>query len=329
MPFSPRNTALTVGVALAIAALGACHDDTSKPIGDVLAQDSTLNLAVMSAGGSSSAPAGDTNVATMTTSTAPAAAMPAAPVTAKPHAVKRQRVNHSARLIRMSVAREPVAPVRRSERSARVTRIHAPNKSSVAIAPAPRASTVITDNAVPARVVASAAHTAVIPAGSSLSLLTDQKICTSSAKVGDRFDARLVKEIVGPSGVVIPAGTSATGEIRSLPNNDSRMSVAIQSIDFGGRSYPVGSQVTYTEMEKVRIQPAGSTTSRVLAGAGIGAILGRVLGGNSRSTIIGAAGGAAAGAVIANRGVRYDECVPNGGQIVARLTQPLKVQLGE
>ena len=125
----------------------------------------------------------------------------------------------------------------------------------------------------------------MIPAGASLSLVTDEKICTSSAKVGDRFNARLTKQLVGPSGVMIPEGSSAIGEVIALPGDDTRMSVAIRSIDYNGRSYPVGSQTSYTDMQRVKVQPAGGSTSRILAGAGIGAIIGRVVGKDTRSTI--------------------------------------------
>ncbi|HZJ01025.1 MAG TPA: YMGG-like glycine zipper-containing protein, partial [Gemmatimonadaceae bacterium] len=63
--------------------------------------------------------------------------------------------------------------------------------------------------------------------------------------------------------------------------------------------------------------------------AAIGAVLGQILGHKTKSTVIGAGAGAAAGAVIANRNADYDGCVPDGGRITIRLTEPLTIQATE
>ena len=355
MNILPRKFALTIAVAVSITTLGACRDDTSKPVGDVLAQDSTLDLAVMTAGGDSAGQASsDTPVAMMSTPVATSQSAPAprrvpAPVAVKPTATVRQVAvapaarrmsrpvaarkaararRRATRLIRSEASRSETQSTRVSTVYRRPAKTSSRSSSSVAAASEPALSpgnTVVYSK--PETITR--ATSAVIPSGSSLSLVTDSRICTSSAKVGDRFNARLTKQVVGPSGVMIPEGNLATGEIISLPGDDSRMRVSIRSIEYNGRSYAVGSQTSYTDMQSVKMQPAGGSASRVLAGAGIGAIIGRVIGGNTRSTMIGAAGGAVAGGVIANRSVKYDQCVPSGGQIIAHLTQPLRVDLGE
>lgn len=351
MNIQPRSLALVIGFLISTAALGACNDDTSKPVGDVLAQDSSLNLAVLSATGDTAIPGLDQSVAMMTTPTtvqsspAPAQQTAAAPVAARSRAtatptsvnstrvsrprnaqsgsVNKARTRRSARLASSRSVSSVERPVRRTT-SRRASRVGVTQPAQVATEPETSPGNTITYTPRAARTSA-----AVIPVGSSLSLVTNAQICTSSARVGDRFSARLVKDVIAPSGLVIPAGTSATGEIISLPGNDSRMRVGIQSIDFDGRSYPVGSQVSYTDVQSVKVQSSGGSASRVIAGASIGAILGRVVGGNARSTIAGAAVGAAGGAVLASRAVRYDQCVPSGGQIIAHLTQPLRVNAGD
>jgi hypothetical protein len=58
-------------------------------------------------------------------------------------------------------------------------------------------------------------------------------------------------------------------------------------------------------------------------------VLGQILGHKTKSTVIGAGAGAAAGAVIANRNADYDGCVPLGGRITIRLTEPLTIQTTE
>jgi hypothetical protein len=42
--------------------------------------------------------------------------------------------------------------------------------------------------------------------------------------------------------------------------------------------------------------------------------------------VIGAATGAAAGAVIANQTAKYDACIPSGGRVAVRLDSPMSVQ---
>jgi hypothetical protein len=165
----------------------------------------------------------------------------------------------------------------------------------------------------------------LVPTGSSLSLASDRKICTNTSKVGQQFETRLTKDVMGSDGVLIPEGTVATGEIASIGNSDPGIAVNISSLTFGGRTYPVTSQVIYAEVDRVQTSSNGNG-GKILVGAGLGALLGRMIGGDTKSTVIGAVGGAAAGGVIANTGTtQYAHCVPSGGQIVARLTEPLRL----
>jgi uncharacterized protein YcfJ len=91
----------------------------------------------------------------------------------------------------------------------------------------------------------------------------------------------------------------------------------------------VTSETTYAQVDRVRAQSSGETARKVATGAAIGAVLGQILGHKTKSTVIGAGAGAAAGAVIANRNADYDGCVPSGGRITIRLTEPLTIQATE
>ena len=171
----------------------------------------------------------------------------------------------------------------------------------------------------------------MIPVGSELTFASDDRICTSTGNVVGRFSTRLAEDIIGPLGVVIPKGSIATGLVAaggSGSSDNPERAIHIQSLTVGGRTYDLSSEVTHAEFDKVRTR-SRTSPAKVIAGAGLGAILGRVLGGNATSTVIGAAGGAAAGAVVANRTTGFDRCVPSGGLITARLTEPLRVALSE
>ena len=117
-----------------------------------------------------------------------------------------------------------------------------------------------------------------------------------------------------------------------MPNTSGdRIEIGLRviSVAFGGNTYPVAAETTYAQVDRVRAESRGEDTKKVIAGAAIGAVLGQIFGHRTKSTVIGAATGAAAGAVVANRNATYDGCVPSGGRITIRLTQPLTIQASE
>lgn len=347
-----RNSMLGFGFALSIS---ACRQE-AKPTADVLAQDSLLNLAVLSAnqdttgdtaaslapataapagpsGGSPSQPATiTTSIAAPTTTTAPVRSLSnPAPVTARraarrvtPPATRHVRLASAVQPARTSRRRATVASYPGAPRRTRPSATKQPN-SPIAASPAPAE---VSDEVVSPR-RSSARTSNVVPVGSSLALTSDREVCNSSSKVGQSFGVSLAKDVTGPDGVMLPEGTKATAQIASVSKDDPGLGIRIASLTFGGRTYPVSSETVYTQVDRVQTSSHGSA-AKIAVGAGMGALLGRVLGGNAKSTVIGAVGGAAAGGVIANtRTTGYARCIPSGGQILARLTEPLRVPLSD
>jgi glycine zipper 2TM protein len=343
--------------ALALSAAAACNRDAKPSTPDILAQDSTLDLKVMAANHDSSS---DTAVnpkavaASGTAAARPTARPASPPVAAAPamHPVKvasapTKAVRQVSNMHATRVASARVNRISRTERNAHLAssvserRTHRRASRSVYASAPVRAtrssertttpvtsseSTVATtETVVPAPAPTTRRSFNMVPTGSSLDLASNQKICTNTSKVGQQFETRLTKSVVGPDGVLIPEGTLATGRVASIGKSDPGIAVDISSLTFGGRTYPVGSQVIYTEVDRVQTS-SRATGGKIVAGAGLGALLGRMIGGDTKSTVIGAVGGAAAGGVLANAGTtQYAHCVPNGGQIVARLTEPLRL----
>ena len=170
-----------------------------------------------------------------------------------------------------------------------------------------------------------------IASGSEISLYSGQRVCTNTYSVGDRFTASVAESVQGSNGVAIPAGATAVIEVTSLKrsenaNDNITMEFVVRSIAFNGTTYPVSSTVTTAQVEKVRNGDASNDVKKVATGAIIGAIAGQIFGHKTKSTVIGAATGAAAGAVVAGATGKYDGCVPNGGRISLKLTQPMMVQ---
>lgn len=174
----------------------------------------------------------------------------------------------------------------------------------------------------------------VVSSGSEISLAAGQQICTNTNSVGDRFTAQIADPVMGANGTVIPVGATAVVSITSLNRSEKageeiEIGLRVESITYAGKTYAVSSETTYAQVDKVRSQSGGETARKVATGAAIGAVLGQILGRKTKSTVIGAATGAAAGAVIANRNADYDGCIPSGGRITIRLTEPLTIQASE
>jgi len=170
-----------------------------------------------------------------------------------------------------------------------------------------------------------------IASGSEISLYSGQRVCTNTYQVGDRFTANVAESVQGSNGVAIPAGATAVIEVTALKrsenaNDNIEMEFAVKSIAFNGKTYAVNSTVTSAQVDKVRNGDASNDAKKVATGAVIGAIAGQIFGHKTKSTVIGAAGGAAAGAIVAGATGKYDGCVPNGGRIAIKLTQPMVVQ---
>lgn len=220
-----------------------------------------------------------------------------------------------------------------------VVRRATPRKTSPAPRAAPAAPTPtvrVTESGNTERVTESGTEgkLGVVSSGSEISLASGQRICTNTNSVGDRFTAQIADPVMGANGTVIPVGATAVVSITSLhrsqkPGEEIEIGLRVESIAYGGKTYPVSSETTYAQVDKVRSQSSGETVRKVATGAAIGAVLGQILGHKTKSTVIGAGAGAAAGAVIANRNADYDGCVPDGGRITIRLTEPLTIHASE
>jgi hypothetical protein len=159
----------------------------------------------------------------------------------------------------------------------------------------------------------------VIGSGSALSLASQQRICTSSNRPGDRFVATLTNSVTGSNGAVIPAGSSVVLEVVALSPGtngaDGTLRLAVHSVEFNGRSYPLSGEVyNTTDLERTRVMTdPNADKKKVIGGAVAGAILGRIIGKSTKGTVIGAAAGAATGAAAAKATQDFEGCLPVGG----------------
>jgi len=196
----------------------------------------------------------------------------------------------------------------------------------------PTTSVTSSGNTVTRTSAGSAARVGTIPAGSTLSLASNQTVCTNTYKVGQRFTAAVTNAVSGSNGAVIPTGATANVEVTELKRSENAndnvvMGFRVVSVSFGGHTYPVSATTTEAQVTKVKNQPKSKDVQKVVGGAAIGAIAGQILGKSTKATVIGAAAGGAAGAAAAAATANYEGCVNSGGRITATLNSSTQVNI--
>jgi len=169
-----------------------------------------------------------------------------------------------------------------------------------------------------------------IPAGSTINAHANSEICTNTSKVGDKLAATVTESVVGSNGAAIPAGATLHLTVTRLKRSENMndpivMEFAVNSVEFGGKTYAVEASLSHADVARVRNEPKSADVKKVVGGAAIGAIAGRVLGKSTKSPVIGAAAGAAAGAGAAAATANYEGCVRAGGNLVVTLSAPISV----
>lgn len=195
----------------------------------------------------------------------------------------------------------------------------------------PRSTTTPSGNTVTRTPSGSEGRVAAIAAGTTISLTSGARVCTNTHKPGDRFTATVNSAVQGSNGAVIPAGATAVVQVTSVErsenvNDPARLGLVVQSVRFGGKTYPIDASITNVATETQRESTKGDDAKKVIGGAIAGAVIGQILGKDTKSTVIGAATGAAAGTAIAMGTGDYAGCIPNGGNITIKLNSAAQIQ---
>jgi len=294
---------------VAVALLGACRSDANKaPDSTALGADSTLNRDLALANR-------DTTAQPQLKDVPPATA----PATPEKTAPSRPRATTPAR----TPARSNPAPSRPAETKP------APTTTTKTTASGNTATSTPGNASNPAAAGGGAVGT--IAAGSTLSTHANSKICTNTNAVGDHVTATLDNAVSGSNGATIPAGATVNLTVTQLKRSENSrdaivMEFAVNSVTFGGKTYPLDASVSSAAVDRIKDQPTSKDVQKVGIGAVAGAIAGKILGKSTKATVIGGAAGAAVGAATAAATSNYQGCVQSGGQIVIRLNSPATVR---
>jgi len=294
-----RGSAALVLVASAL--LGACSSDNKKgPDSAALGADSTLNRDLALANH-------DTTVQPALKDVPANAPAAPAPTTTRPQAK---------------------APARTTPR----TTTPAPRPANPAPKTTPSGNTVTTNPASGANPAASGGGAVgTIAAGTTLTTHANSRICTNTNAVGDHVTATVENAVSGTNGATIPAGATVNMTVTQLKRSENAndpvvMEFAVNSVTFGGHTYPIEATIETAAVDRIKDQPQSKDVQKVAIGAVAGAIAGKIIGKSTKGAVIGGAAGAAAGAATAAATANYQGCIASGGNIVVKLTSAATVR---
>jgi hypothetical protein len=181
----------------------------------------------------------------------------------------------------------------------------------------------------PVRVVEPPQHTfteLVVSAESVIGLQTENRVSSETARVEDRVEARVTRDVKVGGQVAIPAGARAIGAVMQVERGGkfkerARLGIRFHTLVLAdGTRIPISTETIFREGEA-----PGNSSSAKVGGASVGgAILGAILGGG-KGAAIGAAAGAGAGTAVVATGDRNAATLPAGTAMTVRIIQPITI----
>jgi hypothetical protein len=221
---------------------------------------------------------------------------------------------------------------KRPEPRAHDARPSTPKPGAAATAPATTPSgNTVTKNPAGSEAANAGGAVGTIAAGTTLNLHSSDKVCTNTNAVGDHVIATLDGAVSGTNGATIPSGATVNMTVTQLKRSENSndpivIQFAVNSVTFGGKTYPLDASVTSASIDRIRDESKGKDVQKVAVGAVAGAIAGKLIGKSTKGAVIGGAAGAATGAGIAAATANYQGCIPSGGSIVVKLNSAATVK---
>ncbi len=262
---------------------------------------------------------------------------PAAPAAAAP-APKGGNVNpvrESPRSATPSVRRDPLPAARDRQIAARPAQQPAPAPVFDRPAAAPSASPQLEPAHEPARMPdppfappVPQFEEVVLPTSSVMGLEVDTSLSSEHARIEERVDARVTRDVMAGGRVAIPAGSRVIGAVTLVERGGKVKQAARLGVRFhtlvlaDGREIPLRTEPVYREGDS----PTGES-ARKIGGAAIGgAILGAIIGGG-KGAVIGGATGAAGGSAVVMAGDRNAATLAPGTVLTVKLSAPATIEV--
>jgi len=166
----------------------------------------------------------------------------------------------------------------------------------------------------------------VVSAQTVIGLQTETRLSSETARVEDRVDARVTRDVRVGDRIAIPAGSHAIGSVMQVERGGKFKERARLGIRFNtlvladGTRVPISTETIYRDGEA----PGNNSAAKVGGAAVVGAIIGAILGG-AKGAAIGATAGAVGGTAAVMAGDRQAATLPAGTPMTVRILQPVTV----
>lgn len=168
----------------------------------------------------------------------------------------------------------------------------------------------------------------VIPAAAVVGLQVETPVSSERARIEDRVEARVLRDITVEGRTAVAAGAKAIGAVTLVDRGGklkerAQLGVRFHTLVLADGTYlPIQTESVLREGES----PTGESARKIGGAAAGGAILGAILGGK-KGAIVGGATGAAGGTAVVVAGDRNPATLPVGAVITVRLSAPLAVEV--
>jgi type IV secretory pathway VirB10-like protein len=166
----------------------------------------------------------------------------------------------------------------------------------------------------------------ILPPASVIGLQLETALSSEHARVEDRVDARVTRDVMAAGRVAIPAGSRVRGSVTAVERGGKVKQPAHLAIRFHTLVLADGSELAlHTEViDRFSESPAGSSAKKIGGAAVGGAILGAILGGG-KGAATGGAIGAAGGTAAVMAGDRSVVTLAPGSVLNAKLSTPATI----
>lgn len=171
-----------------------------------------------------------------------------------------------------------------------------------------------------------AAQATTVPPGTILEAALTSTLDSGTNRVGDAFVATVAEPVQVDSQPVITAGSKVTGKVTEVVPAKRGAGNASLTLSFENLILPGGKIVPMTASISESTGSKKKRNSAIIGGSAAGgAILGRILGEDSKDAVVGAVVGGAVGTgvVLAQAGDQVR--LPAGTILVLRLDEPLRI----
>jgi type IV secretory pathway VirB10-like protein len=159
-----------------------------------------------------------------------------------------------------------------------------------------------------------------------MGLQIENGVSSETAKIEDRVDARVTRDVRTGGVVAIPAGSRVQGSVTAVDRGGklkerARLGVRFHTLVLAdGTRVPIQTETVFREGDS----PAKESAAKIGGGAVGGAIIGAILGGG-KGAAIGAGVGAGAGTAATMAGGRNAATLAAGSTVTVRLSSPATV----